>query len=451
MKLDLLSGKINKLYFTFLASAIGSTLMTSIYSTVDIICVGQYLGPVGSAAISCVNPFWPLMLCMGFLFGVGGSVLMSNRRGARREKDGDEFFTLSIISSLIFSVIILFVFILLKEPLLILFGAEGDVLDASLEYIGPITFTAPTFTLCATVSAFVRCDGEAALPTVGTVVGGIVNILGDIFFVFDFGLGLGAFGAGLATALGQTVAFLVIISYFFRKKCKLKLAKPHKAHLKLISIAALGFSAFIIEISFGLTSVIFNNIIMTHMSETHLAIYGTASSVLITFYCFFYATGTALQPIVSANCGARKGERVKKTLILSMITAIVIGILFFILSESFPEAILNLFMDTNETVMRIGPKILQIYTSALPITGVGIVSTYFLGAVLKGKTSVSVSLLRGLIFPSLFAFLLPLIFDYNAIFWSVPLAEALTSLISVIFIIRATSEVVRDRQIPEDI
>ena len=117
----------------------------------------------------------------------------------------NEFFTLAMLISLIAASVVGATFILFMEPLLMFFGAEGEVLKFALDYAKPIAIVSPSFTLCMTASCFVRNDGEAVLPTLATIVGGVFNIFGDIFFVFDFGLGLGGLGAGLATALGQRV------------------------------------------------------------------------------------------------------------------------------------------------------------------------------------------------------------------------------------------------------
>ena len=151
-----LEEKINKLYFTFLISALGSTLITTVYSTVDTIAIGQHSGPVGSAAIACVNPLWPCMLTLGILFGMGGSVMMNYRRGERREEEANEFFTVSLILSLIASVAICLVFTFFMEELLSFFGAKGAVLEAAKEYARPFAFGAPFFTLCSTASTFIH-------------------------------------------------------------------------------------------------------------------------------------------------------------------------------------------------------------------------------------------------------------------------------------------------------
>ena len=426
--------EVKKLYFTLLASSIGSALVTNIYSTVDSVAIGHYAGPVGSAAISCLNPLWPIMLIVGIIAGIGGSVMMTNRRGAGNEKDANEFFTLSMLISLIAASIVSITFLLFMEPLLRFFGAEGEVLAFALEYAKPIAVVSPTFTVCMAASCFVRNDGEAVLPTVATIAGGIFNIFGDIFFVFDFGLGLGGFGAGLATALGQMVAFVLIMSYFFRKKCKLKVTKITKIGGKALALSTIGASAGITELSFFANTVIFNKLIIKNLGETHLAIYGVASTFLALTACIFYAAGSAAQPIVSTNYGAGNHTRVKKTLFVSLLTSVSISLFFFAIAEIFPSTIIKVYMDTNEEVLLLAPKILRTCFLGLSVIGISILTSYYLQASLKRGLASLISALRGIILPIFFAIALSAIFGFDAIWWAIPISEFITAAVSVVLL-----------------
>lgn len=435
--MDLLGGKIGKLYRTLLFSALGSTLVTNIYSMVDIICVGQYTGDAGSSAIACLNPFWPIMLGLGLLFGMGGAVMMANKRGMGDRKESDEFFTLGFTLTAISAVVVFFVFLFLREPLLVIFGAkEPEILALSLDYIYPIMFAAPTFTLSIMLSSFIRNDGEAFLPTFATAIGGVVNIFGDIFFVFDFGLGLGIFGAGLATSLGQATGFVILCTYFFRKKCTLKFTKVSKIPSKLLKICGVGASALMLEASFALTSAIFNNTIIDKLSESHLAVYGAASSLLILFYVIFYSFGTALQPIASTNFGAGKITRVKKTLKLAYLLSFILGIGLLLFVMLCPSLIIKFYMKPSDSVLAIGPDIIRVYTMALPIASIGIVSSYYMQSILRRGLSILITALRGFILPIALVFILPAITgSYESIWYAIPLAEIITAIFSAVAVI----------------
>ena len=430
MKVDLLCGKVNKTFFTLLFSAIASTIVTTIYSTIDMICVGHYSGPDGAAAIACINPLWALMFAFGVIAGVGGAVMMSNRRGSGNHQAANEYYTVATAMALVFAVILLITYSLFTEQLLLLFGADGNVLDLAVDYMQAMCFSVPTFTMCACLSTFMRNDGEAVIPTIATIIGGVTNAVLDVLLVFIFDMGIR--GAGLATGIGQFVSFLIILSYFFTKKCNLKFTKPIHLSATLSKIITVGFSAFLIEITSGITSAVHNILIMENLSKAHLAVYGTVSTVLIMFYCLFNGIGTALQPMVSTAFGAGNIGRIKQTLKLAFSTAIVMGIFFFALCEIFPETILRIYMKVDDNVLRVGPRIVRLYTCALPVMGICMVCNYYFQSTLHRSASIVVSTLRGLIFPVVLVLSLPLIFNYDYIWLGTPLGEFFTCVIAIL-------------------
>ena len=429
MKVDLLHGKLNKTYFTMLFSAIASTIVSTIYSTVDMICIGHYAGPDGAASVACTNPLWALMFAFGVMMGVGGAVMMGNRRGAGDEKAANEYFTVATVSAIILSLGILASYIIFLEPLLTLFGAEGEVLKLSVDYMKGMMFAVPTFPMCACLSTFARNDGEAMIPTIATIIGGVMNMFLDVFLVFTCDLGVT--GAGLATGIGQMVAFLIILFYFFTKKCNLKFTKVRNIPSVLFRIVTVGFAGFIIEITSGVTTTVHNVVITEHLSNAHLAVYGTTSTLIIMFFCLFNGIGTATQPLVATANGAGNRDRVRGTLKLAFFTAMVMGVLFFALCQLFPETILRIYMDVDETVLTVGPRIVRLYSISLLVVGFSMVCNYFFQSTLMRTTCVLISLLRGLIFPVVLVLTLPLVFGYDFIWLGVPVGEILTAIVAI--------------------
>lgn len=433
MKVDLINGKVNKTFFTLLFSAIASTIVTTIYSTVDMICVGHYCGPDGAAAIACINPLWALMFAFGLLAGVGGSVMMSNRRGAGDDRAANEYYTVATAIAAIAAITLLVCYSFFTEPLIELFGAEGEVLTLGVDYMQAMCFSVPTFTMCACLATFMRNDGEAIIPTVATIVGGVINTVLDVLLVFTFDMGIK--GAGLATGIGQFVAFLIIASYFFTKKCNLKFTKPIHISDTLIKIATVGSAVFVIEIASGITSAVYNVVIMENLSTAHLAVFGTASTVVIMFYCLFNGIGTALQPMVATAYGAGNYERIRRTLRLSFVTAVVMGVFFFALCEIFPGTILRIYMDVTDEVMAVGPRIVRLYSLAIPVLGISLVCNYCFQSTLHRTASLVVSLLRGLIFPVALVLTIPLVLDHDYLWLATPVGEILTCAIGVLMIV----------------
>ena len=325
------------------------------------------------------------------------------------------------------------VYAIFLEDLLVLFGAEGEVLTLAVKYMRAMLFSVPTFTLCACFATFARNDGEALIPTIATIVGGVINIFLDIFLVFTCDLGVT--GAGLATGIGQFVAFLIVTSYFVTKKCNLKFTKVEKIPGVIFRIVTVGLAAFVIEITSGITSAVHTIVITDNLSAAHLAVYGTASTVVILFYCLFNGIGTATQPLVATAYGAGNFDRVKKTLKLAFMTALVMSAMFFTVCQAFPETILRIYMDVNDEVLDVGPRIIRLYSISLLAMGYGMVFNYYFQSTLMRSACVLTSILRGLIFPVIFVLSIPLVLNYDFIWLAIPVAEILTALIALLIFI----------------
>ena len=166
--MDFLNGRIKTIYFKYLSAAFGSALITSIYSIVDMAMVGQYHGPEGSAALAVVAPVWNIIYSLGLLMGIGGSVLFSTVRGRADGSIGEsnEYFTASVIGSVILAGAIWLIIIFFDRNLMVIFGAQGNTLTLAREYVLP---------------AYLRNDKNPALATGAVLAGGIFNIFGDYF------------------------------------------------------------------------------------------------------------------------------------------------------------------------------------------------------------------------------------------------------------------------------
>ncbi len=244
-----LTGKIKTLYFKYLLAAFGSALITSIYSIVDMAMVGQYHGPAGTAALAVVAPIWNIIYSLGLLMGIGGSVIFSTIRGQSKDKEdsSNEYFTVSILGAIVFSLIAWFVIIFFDKELLMLFGADESTLTLAREYVYPIKFVIPCFLFTQAMDAYLRNDKNPALATAAVLAGGVFNVFGDYFFVFT--CNMGAMGAGLATAIGSIISILVMCSHFLTKKNTLRLVKPSQPLQQFKKICITGFSTFFIDIA----------------------------------------------------------------------------------------------------------------------------------------------------------------------------------------------------------
>lgn len=438
--MNLLTDNIKSLYFKYLYAAFGSAMIVSIYSIVDMAIVGQYQGPSGTAALAVVAPVWNVIYSLGLLMGIGGSVLFSIFRGNKKigANVSNEFFSVSVIGAVILSVLTWIIILLFEKEILVFFGADDVLLNYAQKYMIPILFVVPLFLFNQMLAAFLRNDNNPSLATKGILAGGIFNIVGDYFFVFTCNMGI--FGAGLATAIGALISFLVMLLHFFSKKNTLKFVKPTGFFDKLKQISITGFSTFFIDIAMGILTILFNRQIMKYLGADALAIYGPIINVSTFVQCCAYSVGQAAQPIISMNFGANCSSRIKGVLKYSLYTVAFFSIFWTTLSICCPNLYIRIFMTPTEHILNIAPEIIRTYSISFILLPLNIFATYYFQAIVRPKAALVVSVLRGLVLSGALILILPKLFDGNSIWYTMPITELVVAILAVFFIVRYTKK-----------
>ena len=446
--MDFLNGKIKTIYYKYLVAAFGSALITSIYSIVDMAMVGQYHGPDGSAALAVVNPVWNIIYSLGLLMGIGGSVLFSATRGKSEGKEdrSNEYFAASVVGAVILAVIVWIVILLFDKQLLTAFGAEESLLPLARDYVRPVKFAVPLFLFNQMLATYLRNDKNPGLATAAVLAGGIFNIFGDYFFVFT--CDMGAFGAGLATAIGSGITFIVMLSHFFTKKNTLRLVKPEKLFGKLREICVTGFSTFFIDVAMGILTILFNRQIVKYLGTDALAVYGIIVNISSFVQCCAYSVGQAAQPIISTNFGAGNVKRIRETLKYALGTAAFFSIFWTVLSLAAPNLYVRIFMSPTEEILRIAPGVIRCYSISFLLLPLNIFSTYYFQAMLKPKAAFIVSVARGLVVNGIFIYLLPIIAGPDSIWFAMVFTEAVVAVYVVNKMLKYTREMSTKTGVP---
>lgn len=422
-KMDFLNGKVKQIYFRYLAAAFGSAMITSVYSIVDMAMVGQYQGPEGTAALAVVAPIWNIIYSLGLLMGIGGSVIFSTKRGSGVKSGGNEnqYFTVAVIGSVALSVLSWIGIIGFEGPILRFFGADETLLTLAQEYMRPIKYVFPLFLFNQMLAAFLRNDKNPTLATLGVLSGGIFNIFGDYFFVFTCDMGI--YGAGLATAVGAGITFLVMLTHFISSKNTLRLIRPEEVLQKFKEIVVTGFSTFFIDVAMGILTVLFNRQIMTYLGANALSVYGPIVNISTFVQCCAYSVGQASQPIISTNFGAGKSERIRETLQLAVYTTAFFGIFWTVLSMVCPNLYMRIFMNPTMEILEIAPSIVRKYAISFLWLPFNIFSTYYFQAIMEPKAAFIVSIARGLVISGILILILPVLAGAGSLWFAMPLTE----------------------------
>lgn len=436
--MDLLRDDVRKTYRRYLAAAFGSSFISTIYSFVDMIVVGQYQGPSGTAALALISPVWNIIFSLGMLFGIGGSVHFGMLRG---EKDNvpdteNRYFTSALYVTGTLSALIMTVLLCFDGAIFRALGAEGELLTLALDYFRPVRFAVPCYMLGQVVAAFLRNDNDPGLATAAVLIGGLFNVFGDCYFTFVLDMGL--FGAGLATAIGSALTLAIMLTHFFKRKNTLRLVPIRQLSGTVGRMIETGFSAFFADLAMGIVTALLNRGIVRYAGTDALAVYGVIVYVGTCAQCSAYSVGQAAQPLFSINFGAHKWDRIRQTQTCAIRSVIVFSLFWTGVSMAFPEQIVRIFMDATPGVLEIAPTIIRIYATSFLLLPFNIYSAYYFQSIMRARAALWLAVARGLVISGGLILLLPLIFKATGLWIAMPITDAITFAATLFLTIRYT-------------
>ena len=301
-----------------LPASIGILVM-SLNMIVDTIFVGQWIGSLAIAAITVVLPIVFLISSLGMGIGIGGSSIISRALGAKAAEKAYLTFGNQIFLTLVLSILFVLVGILFNEPLLLLFGANGDILVPATSYFNVVLYGVPFLAFAMMGNPVIRAEGKPKFAMYAMIIPAISNILLDIVFI-KF-LGLGMFGAGLATSISYAACGLFIFGFFLSKKSELSiLAKNFILSFSIVKeIVQLGGVTVARQGTISVLMIVLNATLFTYGGENAIAVYGIINRVMM--FALFPVLGVTqgFLPIAGYNIGAKNNDRVRKVIKMAII------------------------------------------------------------------------------------------------------------------------------------
>lgn len=352
---------VEKLLVSLSIPTICSMLVTTLYNIVDTAFVGT-LGTSQSGATGVVNGYMAILQAIAFMCGQGAGSIMSRKLGQKESDEANETATTGFFMSFSLGLIIAVFSFVFITPLLRLLGSTETIAPYAKIYLTFILLSAPFFTSSLTLNNLLRYEGKAKLGTVALVSGAFLNVGLDALLICVFKLGI--MGAGIATAVGQTVSFLILISMYLRQKTVIKISFSNisKKIKVYFEIAATGFPSLMRQ---GLNSV------ATMMLNRYAGIYGdeaVAAMSIVSRLSFFpmavaIGIGQGFQPISGYNYGAGRRDRVREAFLKALIGAEMALFAFSVPMFAFAPELIKL--------LRNDPEVIRIGTRALRLMGIG--------------------------------------------------------------------------------
>ena len=337
---------IPKLILSLAAPTILSMLITSIYNLADTFFVGQ-ISTSASGAVGIVSSLMAILQALGFMLGHGSGSIISRSLGSQNTDAATRFASTSFFTALVFGGIITAAGLLTLPDFMMLLGSTETILPHACAYARYILLAAPIMMSSLVMNNILRYEGKASFAMIGLVTGGLLNIALDPLFIF--GLGMGTAGAGLATALSQTISFCILLSMFLRGKTvsQFRITAVTHSPAEFGTILMTGMPSFGRQ---GLNSIggMLLNIAARGYGDAAVAGMSIVSRIFMFIISVAIGTGQGFQPVAGFNYGAKKYHRVQQACLFTMAASFCFLSVILTACWFNAETLIRLFRDDPE-------------------------------------------------------------------------------------------------------
>lgn len=431
-ELEIASGNIYKTFFKFtLPNMVGLIAMSSV-ALVDGYFVGNYVNSVALAAVNIIIPLITVVFGISIMLTIGAAVLIGTYLGEGKVNKASAVFTKVMITITVISLFFTVLCLIFSEEVSRLLGANDEIMVYAVPYLKMVSIFFLFQALEYSLSVIIRTDGNPYLASTAVMVGAVINFILDYIFIVKMNMGIT--GAALGTGISFMSSTFLILFHFFLKKGRLYITSKIGSFKEIIYAAYNGSSELLSEASVAVVAYLFNNIMVQNLGTYGVEAFAVINYALWATNMLCYAVGDSLVPLISINYGAMQYKRIQTILSLSRISVIFIGASVFALFTFIPEKIIAILLNpvTDKDAFDIALVFADYMKYAFLILGLNMVYSSSFTAFQKPLHSVVVALSRGLILPVIFIFTMPLFFADKGIYSAVPLAEALTFILSFI-------------------
>lgn len=418
----------------FTLPSIAMMIFTSIYGVVDGFFVSNFVGKTPFAAVNFIMPFLMILGAFGFMFGTGGSALVSKTMGEGDMEKANRLFSMLTYISTALGVVIAVLGIVFIRPIAAMLGAEGAMLDDCVLYGRIILVALPAFMLQQEFQSFFVTAEKPQLGLISSVAAGVTNMVLDALFIAVFQWGIA--GAAIATAASQLIGGLFPIIYFSRPNTSLlRLTKTTFDGKALLKTCTNGSSELMGNISMSLVNMLYNVQLMKYAGEDGVAAYGVLMYVSMIFMAAFigYSIGTA--PVVGYHYGAENHGELKSLLKKSLVIVGGFSVCMLLLGEVLAKPLSLIFVSYDTELLRLTLRGFTIFSFSFLFAGVAIFGSGFFTALNNGLISALISFLRTLVFQIAAILILPMIWEVDGIWISIVVAELMAAVVTVVFLI----------------
>lgn len=420
--LELGQKPVGQLLWQYALPAIVAMTASSLYNIIDRAMIGQIVGPEAIAGLGITFPFMNLSAAFGAAVGVGSSACISVKLGQQDYKTAENLLGNTVTLNLIVGFLFMAVSLLFLDPILRFFGASDATLPYAREFMIVILLGNMVTHMYFGMNAVLRAAGKPRHAMYATLFTVACNIVLVVAFVWWFRWGIR--GAALATITSQTLALCWQMWIFSDKRELLHLKKGiYKLRKTLVlNIISIGISPFLMNATSCIIVIFMNNQFVHYGGDMAVGAYSIANSVVMVFFMFVMGMNQGMQPIVGYNYGAEKYDRMFRCLWLTIACATAILLVGWTLSMFFPRQIARIF-TTDPTLLDLSATGIKLDMLVFFVVGSQAAITHFFQSIGKVKISIFLSLSRQLFLLLPMAYVFPLFWDLDGVWYSMPASD----------------------------
>ncbi|GAA0102663.1 MATE family efflux transporter [Paraclostridium bifermentans] len=439
---------IGRLLLKYSVPAIIGMMVNALYNVVDRVFIGNIpgVGPLAITGLGITMPIMSIIIAFGTLIGVGATTNVSLKLGQGDRNKAEQIVGNAVSLSVLIGILIAIFGTIFSNKMLMVFGASQSTIGYAKDYMGIILIGAIFNIMSMMFSNLIRGDGNPKLSAAIMAAGCFMNIVLDAIFIFGFNMGIQ--GAALATIISQAVSTIWGLTYYLRGKSNVEFKKINLKLDKTIikTIFAIGMSPFAMQLANSMVQLMFNTSLKVYGGDLAIGAMATISSINMLFVMPAFGFVQGMQPIVGFNYGAKKYDRAKKTLKISLMLATVVFIVGALVIQIAPQLLVGAF-NKDQELMNITVNGLRKYAFAMPIVGISIVGSNFIQSIGKAKMSMLLGLLRQVIVLIPMIMILPNFIGLNGIWLAQPTADIVSAIITGIVLVKEIKKYDLDEEV----
>ena len=428
--MDAVKSKTSTVFISYAIPSVFGMLAISSASVVDGYFVGNYIGAVGLAAINIAMPVFSLMFGLALMLSIGSSVISGKLMAEGDTSSASVIFTKTVITMILLSLSIITLLYLNLSNIINLFKVTPELFALVKTYLTYILIFIPFLMVGLVLDYFVKIDNRPSLAFFALLLSAVINIVLDWYFIIY--LEQGIMGAALATGISQLALIIVLLPHFFQKQATIRFVKPTGSWIQMIKSMNNGASEFVNEMSVGITTIIFNYVLLQSLGVNGLGAYTVVNYILMISIMINFGISDSLQPIISKNFGAKQPQRITSFLKYAASSVSIVGIIIVAFVLLAPEVLTDIFLESkDEDTITIVLEFMSLIWPAFLFNGINMVISAYFTALHKPIPSAIIAISRSLILPVLFITILPIFLGQKGIFLAIPLGEFFTFVLAL--------------------